>query len=767
MGKKGDVEYLIRADDSQIEKDLDQANEKVEKSAKKTADKTVSIEKEKTKDVKKEINKVEDAAKDASNKVEDAWKESAEQIEDSFKDSADKAKEETDGLGNLFDNIGTSIKDAFSNAADGAIPLLGQVDALTAGLTGAQVAAVGIGAAFVGIAIAGVEVATDMDAAMNDFIASTGKAADETDRYQAVLENIYANNYGEDFQDISDAMEQVVKSLGDMDDSSLQDVTESAFALRDTFEYDVSESTRAAKALMDNFGISGAEAMGMIAAGAQNGLDYSGELLDSISEYSVQFGKMGLDADDMFKIFQKGAESGAWNLDKIGDAVKEMSIRVIDGSETTKEGFELIGLNADEMAAKFSAGGETAKEAFEETLEALSSLEDPLAQNTAGVDLLGTMWEDLGPEVVEALANIEDGAYDTADAMGQIKDVKYDDLNSMLEGLTRNVELLLIPIGEALIPLLSTLIEACLPVLNGLLGPLADLLGALLEPILSLISLAIQPLIDVLSFLITGAIQPLIEVVEGVLVPIFSGCLEEMFTFASEKFDNIRGLFETLMEFVNNVFSGDWEGAWENIKEIAGAFIEPFSETIDNAKAFLQSLLDFIENVFTGNWSGAWENVKEIFSEAVSNLASIFKAPLNAIVDAWNSLASSIGTVSIPAWVPIVGGNSYSLPRFSRLKVGLDYVPNDMYPAFLDEGEWVLTKEEASTLRSLGGIDGIVSMMDDTSSSSIIVETSGEPIDYKELGNAVYDAFKKHGMGIFVNKREIGRLITDIQQERG
>ena len=78
--------------------------------------------------------------------------------------------------------------------------------------------------------------------------------------------------------------------------------------------------------------------MDLIAAGAQNGLDYSGELLDSISEYSVQFAKLGLDADDMFKIFQKGADTGAFNLDKVGDAVKELSIRVVDGSDTTAEG---------------------------------------------------------------------------------------------------------------------------------------------------------------------------------------------------------------------------------------------------------------------------------------------------------------------------------------------------------------------------------------------------------------------------------------------
>ena len=60
----------------------------------------------------------------------------------------------------------------------------------------------------------------------------------------------------------------------------------------------------------------------------------------------------------MFAIFQAGADSGAFNLDKIGDAVKELAIRVVDGSDSTKEGFQLLGLDADAMATKFAAGGD-------------------------------------------------------------------------------------------------------------------------------------------------------------------------------------------------------------------------------------------------------------------------------------------------------------------------------------------------------------------------------------------------------------------------
>ena len=124
-------------------------------------------------------------------------------------------------------------------------------------------------------------------------------------------------------------------------------------------------------------------------------------------------------------------------------------------------------------------------------------------------DRFGTMWEDLGPEVVTQLADIQSGAYDTADAMNQIKDVKYDDLGAMFEELKRNVEVLLVPLGEALLPLLSTLIESVLPVITDLLGPLISQFAALLEPIVTLIGAAVQPLISALVSLVTTAIQPL------------------------------------------------------------------------------------------------------------------------------------------------------------------------------------------------------------------------------------------------------------------
>lgn len=300
-----------------------------------------------------------------------------------------------------------------------------------------------------------IEIADGLDSSVNKIAAATNASAEEVNKLRSIVEQIYGGNFGEGFEDIADSISKIKQNLGELDDKELVKVTESAYALKDVFDYDIAESSRAVKAMMENFGVSASEAYDYIARGAQNGLDYSGELLDNISEYSVQFKKMGLSASDMFKIFANGSENSAWNLDKIGDSVKELAIRVIDGSDTTKQGFEALGLDADNMAKKFAAGSDSARAAFQEVITALAGMNDPIAQNTAGINLMGTMWEDMGAEAVLALGDISDSAFDCAGAMDAIKDVNYSSLNNSLENVQRQIDLLIEPIGESLIPVLD------------------------------------------------------------------------------------------------------------------------------------------------------------------------------------------------------------------------------------------------------------------------------------------------------------------------
>lgn len=653
-------------------------------------------------------------------------------------------------------------------------------------VAGAAFAAIGSAALAVGTkAVTG---AVGFDQAMNQFAASTGIAESELSDYENTLKDIYTNNYGDSFEDVADAMAAVTQQMGDLDQASLQNITESAFTLRDTFVCDINESVRAANTMMTQFGIEGDKAMGLIATGAQNGLDFSGELLDSISEYSVQFAKVGLDADDMFKIMEKGAETGAFNLDKVGDAIKEMSIRVVDGSATTQEGFSAIGLNADEMAAKFAAGGDSAKEAFDQTIQALADMDDPLAQSQAGVALFGTMWEDLGPEVVTQLANIEDGAYATSDSMEELKDIKYDDLGSMMESLGRSVETLLLPLGEALIPLIQQIIEEILPVIEEnlplltdfisqlvsslmplvesllppmmdlfnlllpiliqfieqILPPIIELLTTLLPPIMKLVETLLPPLIDLFAALITplaeilsAILPPLIDVINMLLEPIMA-LIDQLLPPLTELFKGLMPIFDALspvIEFLGQLFS-----------KVLGGAIEAIMPIIEGVMDVFGGLIDFITGVFSGNWEQAWNGIVDMFKGIFNLIPTIVEgiingaiAIINGIIWGINQLTGAIGIPAIPE-IPNV-----SLPRFHTGGI-VDFAMGEG-PALLKDGEMVLTQKQQAELFALA--NGNYS---DAANSSVIVVNSPLYLD----GKLITDNVTKHQYNDVMAKRYKG-----------
>ena len=649
--------------------------------------------------------------------------------------------------------------------------------------------ALGLGAAAVTAATAiggmAINTAKDVDSAIDSYIAATGTATEATGQYEEVLKNIYKNNYGEDFQDIADSMAQVKTQLGEIEDTQLQSVTEDALALRDTFGFEVNESVRAAKMLMDQFGISSEEAYNLIAQGAQQGLDKNGDLLDSINEYSVHFKQNGLSATDMFNTFKQGADSGAFSIDKVGDAIKEMGIRMKDGSAT--DSLKAMKLNADDIAQAFGEGGERASWAFGEVVEGLKNIEDPIEQNTAGVAIFGTMWEDLGKDAVFAMTEYGDKFDETVNTMDKLKEVKYDNLTDLFEGLKRNVEMLLLPLGNALMPILKQVIQiisdnmpviegmlnevspvisemfaqllpplmelvqtimpimmdiwkqlvpfltqiiqailpvlvqlaqmllppimqivqSLLPILMQLIQPLLDLLQpiinllqpiinlfmTLLEPLLSLINMILPPLIQLFTNIIQLILPPLqagLELVANVISTVFKGA----FDLISKIIQNTISVFEGIINFVKVIFVGAWQGAFNQVKYIFSSVFETIKNVIGNVKNVFSNIINFVKNVFTGNWSAAWQNIKNIFSNIISGLANIFKTPINWIINGINTFIRGINKIKIPDWVPGVGGKGFHINEIPKLKVGIDYVPEDDYPALLHKGERVLTKEE-------------------------------------------------------------------------
>ena len=294
-----------------------------------------------------------------------------------------------------------------------------------------------------GIAVGAKEIlsgANDKRAAGNTLQAQTGMQGDTLEVAKQSMTNLYTDNMGESLEDVAQSMSKVYQITGQTG-VGLEQMTRAGILLRDTFGYEVTESMRTAEMMQKQFGVSGAQAFDMIIQGAQAGLDKNGDLLDTINEYSVQFKKLGFDSTDMFNMLINGAQSGTFSVDKLGDTIKEFSIRAIDGSKTTQEGFKAIGLDANKMAIAFGQGGETAKQAFQQTINAISGMDDPIKRNIAGVNLFGTMWEDLGYEGVMALADLNGSVELTTQNLEDLNNVKYDDATSALASLGRTINM--------------------------------------------------------------------------------------------------------------------------------------------------------------------------------------------------------------------------------------------------------------------------------------------------------------------------------------
>lgn len=342
-----------------------------------------------------DLNQLEAAAERAGHAAENLAEANgrASEATEELSNASEQAAEEAEGAGNK----GTDAIGAVAGA----------------------LAAAGITAKVMEIAGAVYELAGSFSEAEKTIVGATGATGRELDELMSNSLDVYASSSAENLNEVAAGMMNVKTATG-LTGDALEEATDAALVLSNVLGYEVSESSRTAGALMKNFGVSAQEAYNLIAIGAQNGADKNGDLLDVLNEYSAQYSALGLSAEEFVSSLVDGAEAGVFSVDKVGDAVKEFNIRAKDGSDTTAEAFELLGMNADVMSEKFAAGGDTARTAFFEVVNALESMDDPMAKNAAAVGLFGTQYEDLEATVLPVLSGIEGGTLDMYDAVGTL-----------------------------------------------------------------------------------------------------------------------------------------------------------------------------------------------------------------------------------------------------------------------------------------------------------------------------------------------------------
>lgn len=521
------------------------------------------------------------------------------------------------------------------------------------------------------------DLATASDQAFNTFQTKTGTSTEAMAEFEDQISELYKNNYGESLNDVADAMAQVAQTSKETDPSKIQELTKNAIVLRDTFGFEINETMRAANMLMDQFGITGDEAFNLIAQGAQNGLDKNGDLLDSINEYSVHYKQQGYSAEQFFNSLENGAAAGTFSVDKLGDAMKEFGIRAKDTASSTDEAYELLNMDADEMRARFAAGGESAQQATNDVLTALFEMDDAVVQNQAGVDLFGTMWEDLGIEGVKALTDVTGSADATKETLQEIDAIKYNDLGNAFEEISRIIKVdLLQPIMDELEPTIKSFVEwlkgdaipwiiengdKIIAVISGIGAAFVALKAvtiiqnlisafAMLIPIIKSVGVAQAALNLVMSLNPIGLIVAAIAALVAAFVVLWkkSDAFRE---FWIGLWDKIKETAEFAIDSIKSFFTGIWDFIKENWQSLLLLIVNPFAgafkliyDNCEGFKNFIDNLVSVVGGFFADMWdkiksgaADAWDGITSVFGVVVDWFREKFSAAWQAVKDVFST----------------------------------------------------------------------------------------------------------------------------------
>lgn len=286
---------------------------------------------------------------------------------------------------------------------------------------------------------AALNMAMDTESASSKLQAATGLSDSAMEGYKSTLEDLYKNNYGESMDELATTMSIIQQNMGNLDPSKMETITEDATTLSDTFDMDLSETIRGVSGLMTNMGTDAETAFDLMAKGAQNGLNKSDEFGDNLAEYSQIWGQAGFSAKQMFAILQNGLDSGAYNLDKINDFVKEFSISLSDGK--MQASLSSFSDNTKTLFAEYKNGGASAEQVFKSVISDLAGMKNKQEALTIASNTWSSLGEDNAMSVITSLNNVNDTYTDVQGTMDEMKQTRYDNLKSEFESLGRTIEL--------------------------------------------------------------------------------------------------------------------------------------------------------------------------------------------------------------------------------------------------------------------------------------------------------------------------------------
>lgn len=494
---------------------------------------------------------------------------------------------------------------------------------------------------------------------VNAYFGETGQAAEESAN---VIKSVYSDGVGESMDSVADAVLMVKKNLGDLSETDLTNLTQQAITLDELYGIDMNETLRGVNSLMQQYGLTAQEAMDYIVVGTQNGLDKTNELGDNLSEYAGKFSQAGYSASEYFQLLDNGLKNGAYNLDKVNDAINEVTTRLVDG--TIGESIGSFSTKTQELFTSWQNGGATQKQVIDSIVADIGNCTNQQEALNLAALAFGTMAEDGNLKFITSLTSVG-STYDSVKGSAQgMFDATTTPMQQM-ESNTRKLQQALVPLGEKLAELANAILPPLVSVITTiggwferLPGPIQNfviILGALLAaftaltPVIAAISVAMGalnvsmlPIIAVIAA-VAAAIAGIIAIIQnwGAITQWFGELWNTICTGIGAMVDSLKAWFSNLWTHLQSV--------WEGICNVVQTAVMLLGSIIQGAIDIITLPFQMIWENCKGIVSSVWEGIKSVVSSAIhavsSTISSVMGAIKNVISTVWNAISSKVSSV--------------------------------------------------------------------------------------------------------------------------
>lgn len=546
----------------------------------------------------------------------------------------------------------------------------------------------------------GVNQAMELDDAMAKFQAQTGASSGEMNKFKNIARDVWSNNFGEDVSDVADMMGRVKQQMQGISDVDLKNVTEDLLTLRDTFGMDENETLRGAKQLMEQFGISSEKAFDLMAKGAQNGLDYSGELGDNIAEYAGKFKQAGYSAEEYFQAMTNGVKGGSYNLDKMQDAINEVTTRLASGD--IEGSLDMFNDKTKEVFQSWKDGGAKQKDVVEAILKDIGETTNQQeALNKASI-AFGTMGEDFNLKFITSLSSVGDEYNNVAGTMDKVKAIANGGLKNALSGLGRAFLDSFTPIGELITPILAGIVGLITLAIQGIqqgfakvgevissvlskidtsgITELTSKVSKVLAPAFKEVKKAIEEMKTALEPIAKDILSKIIEVIQNivnqaqkiltVVGPPIIAIIKKIITTITE----IMPVITAILTIVGSVVSG--------VISFINMVVTYIGTAIATAMGFIMPIVQIISTIVANIWSvillvatNIWNKISEVITAIIDFVNNLFKKISDIINNIWSKIQDVMNKVKDKVQGVIDNINKY----FNNIKSTVSDVFNNIW----------------------------------------------------------------------------------------